>query len=479
MYFDPTILGTFIVDRQSGGGKLLRRVVAVHSDGTLSISKTNGVLRRMVQLSNVTHIVTAPDVEEDEVDDTRYVSVGRGVGGASSVADATVDGAGLDDGASVIPRRADPQREYLDALHTTEHQETIAKERARAAKSQRGSARRLRGRMADGAAEDPSDDPRAWVLLRVSNEHDILLLHVPAAYAAGGVNDASISSLVSMGHDAQVAMSRVPPGVLFVDLLQRERAKLRAAPLRVATKANCTVLREAADVAVRESFTKPRAAAVTMQILTPMTFDDVDLKVPASGSDTDLGVHNEVSLSVEPAFLTHLHRCIRVHPSASSQPPLVAIEAPEPFPAVQVSARFLSAFCRAYDEAMPHVVVLQTHLPRLVSFRASRRFWAFVQSALRVTRPPQTVAAMLGANHVVVHVDDDESAALSATTAEWNDVVIAWEADVRTRIDVGGAAQGAGAGARGGRQGSFTTPEGCFWESFVNEVASIVPTLSV
>eukprot|EP00672_Neobodo_designis_P001511 CAMPEP_0174869598 /NCGR_PEP_ID=MMETSP1114-20130205/68137_1 /TAXON_ID=312471 /ORGANISM="Neobodo designis, Strain CCAP 1951/1" /LENGTH=462 /DNA_ID=CAMNT_0016104849 /DNA_START=43 /DNA_END=1427 /DNA_ORIENTATION=+ len=462
MFFDPAILATFIVDRQSGGGKLLRRVVAVHSDGTLSVSKTNGVLRRMVPLSNVTHIVTAPDVEEDEVDDVRYASGASHAGGASDIdpadyAETSGNHNRGDAAASSVPRRADPHREYLDALHATENQEAVAAQRARA-KAPRGSARRLRGRSADGAIDAASDDPRAWVLLRVSNEHDLLFLHVPTARAGtGGSHDASIASLSAMGHDAHVAMSRMPPGVLFVDLLQRERAKLRAAPLRVATKANCTVLREAADVTLRDGFTKPRAFAVTDQILTPMTFDDLVLKVPAVGSDSGLGLTNATSLSIEPAFLTHLHRCIRVHPSAASQPPLVAIEAPEPFPSTQVSARFLAAFCRAYDEAMPHVVVLQTHLPRLVSFRASRRFWAFVQSSLRVSRPPQTVAAMLGTNHVVVHVDDDERAALSATTAEWNDVVIAWEADVRTRIDIGGGETGS---AGKGATGTFGTPEG-------------------
>lgn len=464
MYFDPNVLATYLVDRRTGGGKQLRRVAAIHADGTLSLSKPNGVVRRIIQLANVTHIISAPNIEEDLSDDD-------------------------DD-------NGDDTRQYLAALSEAEQQVMTEKQKRRFRAARRAAADAsssfdrstsplTRSQYGVSAAEDP----RAWVLLRIANEHDVLMLHVPvwaaaAATARGGNNNMSggdgdalfdagaFAALATIGgQDRAIRMARTPQGVHFLDLMQRERSKLRAAPLRMATKTTCTALIDAADVVRRPTFAKPKSFAIVNHILTPMTFDDFPISVPASPNDANhLGSSiGEASLCVEQSFLTHLHRAARAHPSASSQPPLVRLDAPAPYPAIEISAKFLAAFCIGFDEHMPHTVVVQSHLPVLTTFRASRRFWRYLQAALRVSRPPQTAVSMLRNNHVVIHLDGDSSMpALSATANEYNDVIVAWEADVRSRVDVAGGSIGLIRGSS-----AAETAEGCFWASFVDEIATL------
>jgi hypothetical protein len=424
MFYDPSILGTFLVERLSGGGKMLRRIVGVHRDGTMTISKPSGIVRRIIPLANITHLVTSPDVEETDSDEGDE---------------------------NVSPSQ-------LAALKATE-QQALSKRRRRLARN---------GAWRESNRDLDSFDDRAWVLIRVASEHDVLFLHVPMD--ASKETDVS-SAWASFGADPRLTQSRSSTGALFIDLLQRERGKLRALPLRVATKANCSVLRDAADVVRQSSFAKPRAFAVLHQILAPSTFDDFPIVVPEGRKLSDANeIRDDIVLSVETSFLCQLHRSARAHPSAASQPPLVLIDSPEPYPSLEISARFLSAFCVAFDDALPLMVLVQSHLPKLTTFRASKRFWAFVHSTLRVTRPPQSIVAMLGSSHVVAHIDGDETTAMTATVQEWNDMVIAWESDVRSRLRVGPS---------GPEVRQIETAENCFWESFVAELAALSATSSV
>ncbi len=110
----------------------------------------------------------------------------------------------------------------------------------------------------------------------------------------------------------------------------------------------------------------------------------------------------------------------------------------------------------AFDRELPLVIVLQSHLPHVTTFRASNSFWKFLSRFLRVSRPPNGILSLLSSDHIVAHVDGDEAGAVTATLLEWNDAVIAWELDVRRRNENSRAAA-SGPIVNVGQDGNSTT----------------------
>lgn len=423
MFFDHTVIGTALIDRLSGGGKMLRRVVVATTDGCLTLCKTNGAVCRIVHVSQVTHLVHAPDDAGNEA---------------------------------------------------------------------------------------------GWVLLRVSKEHDILFCHVllqeggPLSMNNGSTGGSRDVTSSSTGHPFTLTFRLSPSR--FVELLVSERAKVNGLPLSVAARSDHTILRKAADVAKRPGFIKPKATSNTTQVFTPTVFDD--FPVPAASTMTQIAT--AVDMRVDASFVTMLNRAVVAHPTSASALPLVLVEPGAPFRPVEVSSRFFCAFVAAFDAELPLVIHVQCHLPQFVTFRASRRFWRFVMSRVLVTRPPQTVLAMLSDAYVVVHAEETAgsgggggglshspttrnetdptaaqyigpAAAMSATIAEWNDVIMCWDADVRScasrMIRAGSpssrhlSTSGASASGRGANTAAAEADhDSHYWRHFVAELSALAKT---
>jgi hypothetical protein len=332
MFFDPIGQDTFVIDRVSGSGRPLRRVLLLRQD-SLMICKANSVVTRMINLAAVTHLIFC-----------------------------SKDGirAGL-------------------------------------------------------------------VLLRIHGEHDVLFSHPP---------------------DRQ---NVVRVAALFVEQMTKLRGLCAGgAPLNVIERNDEPMLRDAANLVKAPSYVKPRGFAIDGQVLVPLLFDSFD--VPA---DTGI-ISEELDLFVDPTFITLLMRAMDQYQLSSRQPPLVSIEVPTPFKNFEVGAKFLSGFFRAYERELPLVINMHSHLPTITSFRASKRFWAYVQRLLQVSRSPATHLGALSVNHVEVYVVGQEQHPIVATLKDWNDVMLQWEREVRDPQLTRGIA--------------FSSEAEMFWKTFVAEL---------
>lgn len=272
-------------------------------------------------------------------------------------------------------------------------------------------------------APDEHGSPAAWVMLRVSKEHDMLFIHV----APPG------------------SVLRHTIGEAFLDFVVKQRVKASGAPLLVAGRPNASMLHEAAMLTTPAHFIKPRATTAggpNAPVFVPTTMDDCNIMVSADGSgeQRDTPLTRTATITVDAIFMELLKRGIDKHLVAASNPPRIVVRPGDLYEPFQVSQKFFEAFCMAFDRECSLVVVLQSHLPHVTTFRASETFWNFVTRFLRVSRPPNGVLSLLSSDHVVVHVDGDEAAAVTATLLEWNDAVIAWELDVRRRNEIGSVA---------------------------------------
>lgn len=309
MFFDSGSQQTFLVDRVSASGRHLRRVLAV-VDSTLILSKLDGIVTRMINISSITHLIF-------------------------------------------------------------------------------GASNGIRGGV---------------LLLRIENERDLLLLHPAAA----------------QGNVARQAAT-------LIEHITEVRGGMHAGsvPLVVVERNDEQVIRAAADLA-RRGEGKPKSFPVTEQVLVPILFDD--LTIPSDGPL----VTDDVDLFVDSTFMNMLIRSVDLHPFSAHEAPRVTVEAPPPFRSLDISARFFSGFCRAYDAELPLVCNVHSHLPSITSFRAPKAFWVFVQRMLQVTRPLTSTLTALASDHIEAYVVGEEQYGVACTIKEWNDAIMQWELRVRS-----------------------------------------------
>jgi hypothetical protein len=212
------------------------------------------------------------------------------------------------------------------------------------------------------------------------------------------------------------------------------------------------MIRDAANVMKPLAYVKPKGFAIDGQVLVPLLFDKFD--IPA-----DAGIiSEELDLFVDPTFVTMLMRAIDHHQVSARQPPLVAVDVPPPFKSMEVGAKFLGGFFRAYERELPLVINMHSHLPSITSFRASKRFWAYTQRLLQVTRSPANNLGALSVNHVEVYVVGEEHHPILATLKDWNDAIVQWELEVRDPH------------REKAKKSLLSSEEDVFWKTFVAEL---------
>ena len=339
MFFDTSPQEVFVIDRVSSAKKILRRVLILSDDGSVSVCKPHGLVTRLFHVNQISHLVYA-----------------------------TENGA--------------------------------------------------RGGL---------------VLLRVNREHDLLFTHATQAEGGNAYPMRLIDKIESL---RQTAFGSTP-----INVVEREDPQL---------------LRGAANLEKSAAFSKPASSVISNQVLVPILFDDFAIPQAA-----ELGViSEETDIFVDASFVTMITRAIEMHPLTAHQQPCVHVEAPPPFSSVEVSAKFLSGFCRAYERELPLVMTLHSHLPTITTFRASKRFWDFMQRLLRVSRPTSNVLATLSDAHIEICPISDQAHPVSATLMEWNDAIVQWELSVRAPL------------MDKKKKGRKDTSD-IFWRSFVSELEKI------
>lgn len=151
-----------------------------------------------------------------------------------------------------------------------------------------------------------------------------------------------------------------------------------------------------------------------------------------------------------------LARSADLHPLTAHQQPLVAVDVPPPYRSMEVGAKFLGGFFRAYERELPLVINLHSHLPTITSFRASKRFWGYVQRLLQVTRSSVDNLGAISVNHVEVYIVGEEQYPITASLQEWNDAIIQWEQDVRNPDKP--------------KKIALSSDTDIFWKTFVSEL---------
>lgn len=272
------------------------------------------------------------------------------------------------------------------------------------------------------------------VLLRIPDEHDLLFTHPT------GVQP-NVARLAAALIEKLTSMRANTVGSNALVVVERNDEQL---------------IRSAADVN-RAGRARPVGFPVEDQILTPILFDDIPI-VASDGVIAD-----EIDLFVDSTFINMLLRSIDLHPITAHEHPRVIVECPAPFRSVEISARFFTCFCRAYDAELPLAVNVHSHLPSITSFRATKKFWVFVQRLLQVSRPITSAVKALASDHVEAYVVGEEQYGVSCTTKEWNDAIIQWEMKVRNpHLE------------RNGKR-SLTVPKDgdLFWQTFVSELEKV------
>ncbi|CUG92674.1 Hypothetical protein, putative [Bodo saltans] len=271
------------------------------------------------------------------------------------------------------------------------------------------------------------------VLLRVEGEQDLMFLHPPG-----------------------VSPTVARQALTLLDKLAELRSNAVAhAPLTIVERNDEALIRNAADVASR-GHPKPRGFPVAEQLLVPILFDD--LTIPGDGPL----VGEELDLFVDATFINMLLRAVDQHPISAMQQPRVTVDTPPPFRSLDISARFFSGFCQAYDTTLGLVVNVHSHLPSITSFRASKPFWVFVQRLLQVSRPIESAMTSLASEHVEAYVVGEESYSVTCTMKEWNDAMIQWELRVRSPEKK----------QLGGSLFHFAKGADRFWQTFASELES-------
>ena len=331
MFFDPCGQETFVIDRVSGAGRSIRRVLVLRDDSIL-LCKLSGVVTRIINLASLTHLVF-------------------------------------------------------------------------------GSCNGIRAGL---------------VLLRIAGEHDVLFTHPP--------ENANV---------ARIAIS-------FIERMTTLRGLCTGPPMNNVERNDEQMIREAANVARPLAYVKPKGFAIDNQVLVPLLFDTFE--IPA-----DAGIiAEELDLFVDATFVTMLSRAVDQHPLSAKQPPLVAVDVPPPFRSLEIGAKFLGGFFRAYERELPLVINMHSHLPSITSFRASKRFWAYAQRLLQVSRSPAANLGAISINHVEVYVVGEEQYPITATLKEWNDAMIQWELEVRNPERL--------------KKTVLTADTDVFWKTFVAEL---------
>lgn len=266
------------------------------------------------------------------------------------------------------------------------------------------------------------------VLLRVQGEHDLLFQH-PA--------------------DAHTNVAR--HALQFLERITASRAAIvNVSPLITMERNDEAVMRAAADLD-RGNRLKPQSFSITSRVLVPLLFEDFPIPGNCNLSMED------IDLFVDPTFLTMLTRSTELHPSTAFSHPKVIVEAPQPFRSLEISAKFLAGFCRAYETELPLVIHVHSHLPTISSFRATKRFWAFARRLLQVTRSVVASVNTIAADHIEAYVVGEEKHGLTATLQEWNDTIVQWELLVRQPK---------------GKQTESMKGDALFWQTFVSELES-------
>ena len=110
-------------------------------------------------------------------------------------------------------------------------------------------------------APDELGSPAAWVLMRISKEHDMLFQHVPPAGTA----------------------VRHAVGEAFLDFVVSHRARTSGVPLLLTSRPESTLLHQAANLTKPPGYVKPRAftpGGPLAPVFVPATMDDCKLLVP-------------------------------------------------------------------------------------------------------------------------------------------------------------------------------------------------------
>ena len=266
------------------------------------------------------------------------------------------------------------------------------------------------------------------VLMRVQGEHDLLLLHPAEAHT-------------NVARHALQFLER---------LTVCRSAIVNVQPLITMERNDEAVMRAAADLE-RGNRPKPQAFSITSRVLLPILFEDF----PVPGN-CNLSME-DIDLFVDPTFVTMLTRSTELPPSTAFSHPKVIVEAPAPFRSLEVSAKFLAGFCRAYETELPLVIHVHSHMPTISSFRATKRFWAFVRRLLQVTRSVVGSVNTIAADHIEAYVVGEEKHGITATLQEWNDTMVQWELLIRQPK---------------GKQAASMKGDTLFWQTFVSELES-------
>ena len=262
----------------------------------------------------------------------------------------------------------------------------------------------------------------------------------------------------------------------FIEQLASIRKSLGASSFIQLEKNDGELLSEAAQLARRADYCKPSAASVTDQVLVPAMFDDF----PIESTERRL-ITRPIDLIVDNQFLLLLQRSIMRHSLAAAEHPKVRVEScASSHKSTDVSSAFFAAFCESYDTHLPLLVHVHCHLPSMLVFRASERFWKFVCELLRVSRPMTKALSFLRERRIEAYVGDTEGGpSISATLVEWNDAIIQWEMSVRLKQQEtlqseragGSAAKSLGKAPR--VPTAATNNKQMFWQTFVEELEAL------
>ena len=441
----------FLVDRVTTHGRLVRRVIAVCSDGTVLLCKPSGAVCRVMHAGNVAAMLVAPwervssvgvllrfEREPDLL--FRHVMPPRGGGGGGGA------------GGFHQPTATGPF----------------------------------------GGPSLPSADGTSALM----------------GYGSDGLVDTRFGAgaLHAYGHSSsrqQHRQSPPPPAVDFVRasaLLQTAHRFVQCMALLrgnagvatdVSTRASLEELVAAADLQrCTAGRRKPEFVPITGTMLLPTIFDPFPIRhnggvgadkaspLLAAGAGGGGGanaagnaVPEALDMFVDTSFLTLLAHAVERSPLAGTTSPLVTVEAPDPFRSVVVNDKFFEAFTAAYVANVSLVINAHGPLPHLVSFRATAAFWQFVRKRNGVARPAPSALTALLKDHVEVYIAGDEAATtLSLPLVAWNQTIVDWELQVRSRIDAADDAARSAASVGGGGGGAADGgADEAVWASFIDE----------
>ena len=410
----------FPIERQTGAGRLVPRIIVLFPDGTLVVCKSSGAITRLVHINTITHLNYA---------------VTHQIQGC------------------LVHIRFERDHDLLFS-HLVEGN-------ASAAPSHSNVERRIEN-------TSPTRKTRNDPVMASRLGPDSLILPFEVASVLKVRAACFIRKLLEIRNGSPVAEPLEATLRHSADLM-RERADLAKSPSFVVPQACHPVTSDTLYIPTIFRPLEIRASAILNM---------------ATGGAYHRSCHTLTPAFVDTSFLTLLKFAIEANPTCSLDPPLARVEAPAPHKSViEVSDRFLAAFTEAYVSELPLCVNVHTGTARPRSFRASEEFWSFIQRRSQIQRPTNDILLTLASTHVEVYVVGREHQMVAMPVGQWNVLISRWEQLVRRGSREGDALEKSGAPPLNNRthldsdeqnasllskHTEFNTD--AYWEAFVNEI---------